>query len=91
MKIRLTRKLANALNGMDLRSLAVGDEVELHDGFGQMLIAERWAEEVATAGVRPTADERRRRPRAKKGANRRKPSNVVPRTSASRPRAGAKP
>ena len=88
MKIRLTRKLANALNGMDLRSLAVGDEVELHDGFGQMLIAERWAEEVKTGDARPAADERHRRPRAKAAG--RKPPQVVSRPSAVRSRAAAK-
>ena len=49
MRIRLTKKLAGSLNGIDLRAVHVGDVFELADGFGRMLVAERWAEEIVPA------------------------------------------
>lgn len=47
VRIRLTRKLAASLNGVDLSSLSVGDVVELPEAAARMMIAERWAEPVA--------------------------------------------
>jgi hypothetical protein len=43
MRVRLTRKLAEALNGLDLRSFDVGEVLDLPPEFGRMLIAESWA------------------------------------------------
>jgi hypothetical protein len=43
-RVRLTRKLAPALNGLDLSSLTVGEVVELSERDARMLIAEGWAE-----------------------------------------------
>jgi hypothetical protein len=70
LRIRLTRKLANALNGIDLRAMRVGEVVDLTDPLAQMLIAERWAEEIAPLGAKDTADDRpprRARRASKKG------------------------
>ena len=65
MRIRLTKKLAEALNGVDLRRLKVGDIADLDASVGCMLVAENWAQVVmtdvaATAGDRPVP--RRNRP-----------------------------
>jgi len=43
-RVRLTRKLATVLNGIDVSRLNVGDEMDLPDLAAAMLIAERWAE-----------------------------------------------
>lgn len=47
VRIRLTRKLAAVLNGLDVSSLQVGDVIELPDSAARMMIAERWAEPVS--------------------------------------------
>jgi hypothetical protein len=46
VRIRLTRKLAAVVNGVDLSSRKVGDIIELSDSLARMMIAERWAEPV---------------------------------------------
>jgi len=46
VRIRLTRKLAADLNGIDVSSINVGDVIELPDRAASMLIAECWAEPV---------------------------------------------
>lgn len=46
VRIRLTRKLAAVVNGVDLSSRKVGDVIELSDSLARMMIAERWAEPV---------------------------------------------
>jgi hypothetical protein len=43
VRIRLTKKLATSLNGVDLSPYNVGDIVELPEVAARMLIAERWA------------------------------------------------
>lgn len=45
-RIRLTRKLALILNGIDVSGLNVGDVMELPASAAEMMIAERWAEPV---------------------------------------------
>lgn len=45
-RVRLIRKLAASLNGVDVSCLKVGDIIELPDSAARMLIAERWAEPV---------------------------------------------
>ena len=45
-RIRLTKKLAAVLNGVDVSSLQVGDIIELPDSAAKMMIAEGWAELV---------------------------------------------
>jgi len=44
MRIRLVRKFANAINGIDLASVSVGDVVELKNAQAILLIREGWAE-----------------------------------------------
>jgi hypothetical protein len=47
MFVRLTAKLAEVVNGVDLSRYREGDVVELPERDCWMLIAERWAELVA--------------------------------------------
>jgi hypothetical protein len=46
VRIRLTRKLASLLNGVDLSSFKVGDVVRLPERDAMMLVLEGWAELV---------------------------------------------
>jgi hypothetical protein len=43
MRVRLTRKLANEMDGVDVTHANVGDVLELHESQAQLLIAEGWA------------------------------------------------
>ena len=69
MLVRLTAKLAEVVNGVDLSRYREGDVVELPERECQMLVAERWAELVAMSAVAPAwrpdaqtvADDRKRR------------------------------
>lgn len=65
VKVRLTRKFAQVLNGIDLSRIKPGEEVELAARDAQLLVAEGWASPVDTADDRPA-----RRPRS--AARRRK-------------------
>ncbi len=49
IRIRLIKKLAAVLNGLDLSALCVGDVIELPDSAARMMIAEGWAEPEAPA------------------------------------------
>jgi hypothetical protein len=49
MRIRLTRKLADCLDGVDLSHYSVGDVLDLPGREAHLLIAEGWA--VATEGT----------------------------------------
>lgn len=44
--IRLTRKLANMLNGIDLSKVSVGDILLVSESIATMLICEGWGELV---------------------------------------------
>jgi hypothetical protein len=46
MRIRLTRKLALCLNGVDVSKLQVGDEVDLPERSASLLLADGWAERI---------------------------------------------
>jgi hypothetical protein len=46
LRIRLTRKLAAVVNGVDISSLNTGDVIELPVRAAAMLISEGWAERV---------------------------------------------
>lgn len=48
MLIKLVRKLANRLNGIDLTNVSVGDVVDVTDRQASLLIAEGWAQPVAS-------------------------------------------
>jgi len=43
MRVRLTRKLAEVIDGIDLRDHAVGDILELSEPEARLLLAEEWA------------------------------------------------
>jgi RNA-binding protein YlmH len=53
IRIRLTKKLAAVLNGLDVSSLTVGDIIELPDSAAQMMVAEGWAELVSYSSLSP--------------------------------------
>ena len=44
ISVRLTKKLAALLNGVDVSALKVGDILELPDSAARMLVLEGWAE-----------------------------------------------
>lgn len=48
MRVRLIRKLANSLNGIDLKKVRVGEVVDVSNSEASMLIAEGWAEPLTT-------------------------------------------
>lgn len=50
IQIRIIRKLANVLNGVDLSQWNVGDVVDASDWNANVLIAEGWAEPVDVLG-----------------------------------------
>jgi hypothetical protein len=47
MRVRLTRKLSDTLDGVDLSRAQVGDELDLTRVEAELVIAEGWAEPVA--------------------------------------------
>jgi hypothetical protein len=53
MRIRLVRKFANAINGIDLASVSVGDVVELKQPQAVLLIREGWAEPLEESAGKP--------------------------------------
>jgi hypothetical protein len=63
-KVRLTRKLAQMINGIDLSSVDTGDQLELSPREAEILIAEGWAAPVAEANDAPR---RKKRPRKEIG------------------------
>ena len=44
MRVRLTRKFAEQLDGVDLRAHDVGDVLDLPEREARLLLAEEWAE-----------------------------------------------
>ena len=52
-RVRLIRKLAQKINGIDLSSASTGDELELSPREAELLIAEGWA-----APITAVADDR---------------------------------
>jgi hypothetical protein len=47
MRVRLTAKLAEVVNGIDLTHCEEGDIIEISEREARLLLAERWAEPVA--------------------------------------------
>lgn len=52
MQIRLIRKLANYLDGIDVSQYRVGDLLDIPKREAELLIAERWAAAVVDAADR---------------------------------------
>ena len=53
VKVRLTRKFAQMINGIDLSSARPGEELELSPREADLLIAEGWAAPVDSADDHP--------------------------------------
>jgi hypothetical protein len=54
MKVRLTRKLAECIDGVDLAGCRVGDVLDLSVTDARLLLAEKWA--VVTEQLEDRAD-----------------------------------
>ena len=52
MKVKLVRKYANVLNGIDLSHVRVGDVLELSGYHAALLVGEGWAEHAVTTAKR---------------------------------------
>jgi hypothetical protein len=64
MKVRLTRKFAQFLDGIDLTHRRVGDVIEVPRREAELLLAEEWAAPADDSSrLRATADDRPRRSR----------------------------
>ena len=59
MKVRLLRKHANKIDGVDLFAREVGDVFEVSDLDGRLLLAEEWAAPERRDRSRPTMYRRR--------------------------------
>lgn len=59
MKVRLTRKYAERLDGVDLSGWAVGDTMDLPPREARLLLAEQWAAPERRERTEPTAYRRR--------------------------------
>ena len=64
MKVRLTRKFSDLINGVDLSKAHPGDTLELTDRDARTLIAEGWAESVSGSPGRDRAHDTLKGPRA---------------------------
>lgn len=61
MKVRLSRVLADYLDGIDVRNCREGDVIDLPPAEAQLLIAEEWAIlERRTRDMPPPSGERRK-------------------------------
>jgi hypothetical protein len=58
-KVRLTRKFAQIINGIDLSRVRAGEELELSDHDARLLIAEGWAAPIESADDKPPRQKRR--------------------------------
>ena len=61
VRVRLTRKFAQIINGIDLSRARAGEELELTDHEAHLLIAEGWADPIDTADETPMRRNRRSR------------------------------
>lgn len=59
MQVRLTRRLAECVDGIDLAHRHVGDLMDLSEHDAEMLVAEGWATAVAPEGKRAREPEPR--------------------------------
>ena len=57
MRIRLTRKFADLINGIDLSKAQTGETLDLSTRDAEMLLAEGWAEYAGAEQPRETAHE----------------------------------
>jgi len=57
MRVRLIRKLAEKLNGVDVSRRRVGDVIDLPRRDAELLVAEGWAHPAADRGIESEPDE----------------------------------
>lgn len=55
MLVRLTLKLANLMDGIDVSRIRQGDLIDLSDAEAMLLVAEGWAIEVGGNGHRASS------------------------------------
>jgi len=67
MKVRLTQKLSELINGVDLSKAHTGDTLDLTDRDARTLIAEGWAEYV---GGNPGRDQAHDKPKGSRAPGR---------------------
>ena len=74
MKVRLTRKFSDILNGIDLSGVRRGDTLDLPARDAALLVAEEWAEPVAEGegADRDRAHDRRAPARRRRGAHKKR-------------------
>lgn len=70
MKVRLTRKFSNALNGVDLSRAHMGETLDLSARDAEILLAEGWAEPADDPPPSQASDRPRRSRRARKSKKR---------------------
>jgi len=61
MRVRLTRKLADCIDGVDVKGYSPGDVMDVPPNDARLLIAEEWAIEERRAGTGPSPTVERRR------------------------------
>jgi hypothetical protein len=72
VRVRLTRKFAEALNGIDLSRAKAGEELELSEREAELLVAEGWALPLDTADDTPKGQHsRRKKPQSSRDPHRR--------------------
>jgi hypothetical protein len=67
VRVRLTRKFAQIINGIDLTRARAGEELELTDHEAYLLIAEGWADPIASADEKQPRRSRRARKSSAEG------------------------
>ena len=60
MRVKLIRKFANVLNGIDLTEMRVGDVVDLKPRHAAILVVEGWAEPVAVVRTQESEERQNR-------------------------------
>lgn len=61
VRVRLTRKFAQIINGIDLSRAKAGEELDLSARDAQLLIAEGWAALIDSANDKPSRRSRKNR------------------------------
>jgi hypothetical protein len=64
IKVRLTRKFAQIINGIDLSRARAGEEIDLSPREAELLVAEGWASLIDRADDKPS---KRRARKARRG------------------------
>ena len=65
MKVRLTQKLSEVIDGVDLSKANTGDTLDLTENDARTLIAEGWAAPLYEGGT-PVRDRAHDKPRARR-------------------------